>query len=139
MKCSVLPEKLLGAFQSGWSIKLQRVPPSPDMAMSPLQPVLAILQRCLQQQGDGAGSLGSAPVELGFGEDSACPNAEQILDIIKVWLGLIGGNNELLLDPRYHCVCGTSVSPRLTVSIQSLRLNHPKKATFSVVLMLQHS
>ncbi len=36
---------LLGAFGAGWRLSLQRVPPSADMAASPLQPLLAIAVR----------------------------------------------------------------------------------------------
>ncbi|CAL8464325.1 g3860 [Coccomyxa elongata] len=77
-------KKLLSAFQSGWSIKLHQLPPSPDMAGSPLQPVLAVVRRCHEQQDGGLESFASLPVELDFAEDPSCCNAEQLHDIIQV-------------------------------------------------------
>ena len=80
----MLAEKLLNAFQSGWSIHLHRLPPSPDMAGSPLQPILALVRRCNKQQDGGPESFASLPVELDFMEDPTCCNAEQLHDIIQV-------------------------------------------------------
>ena len=37
--------KLLSSFGLGWSISIDRVPPSPDMAQSPLQPLLVTATR----------------------------------------------------------------------------------------------
>ncbi len=37
--------KLLASFGMGWSISIDRVPPSPDMASSPLQPLLVTVAR----------------------------------------------------------------------------------------------
>lgn len=37
--------KLLSSFGLGWSILIDRVPPSPDMAQSPLQPLLVTATR----------------------------------------------------------------------------------------------
>ncbi|KAL3138414.1 hypothetical protein ABBQ32_006209 [Trebouxia sp. C0010 RCD-2024] len=41
--------RLLASFGSGWSLSIDRVPPSPDMASSPLQPFLVIAARCSRQ------------------------------------------------------------------------------------------
>ncbi len=38
-----LAAKLLSSFGLGWSIAIDRVPPSPDMAKSPLQPLLVTI------------------------------------------------------------------------------------------------
>jgi len=40
--------KLLSSFGLGWSIAIDRVPPSPDMAKSPLQPLLVTVTRIPQ-------------------------------------------------------------------------------------------
>ncbi|DBB00023.1 TPA: hypothetical protein ACH3X1_013883 [Trebouxia sp. C0004] len=40
--------KLLSSFGLGWSIAIDRVPPSPDMAKSPLQPLLVTITRISQ-------------------------------------------------------------------------------------------
>ena len=37
--------KLLSSFGLGWSVTIDRVPPSPDMAQSPLQPLLVTATR----------------------------------------------------------------------------------------------
>lgn len=70
-------ETMLSVFQSGWAISLDKVPPSPDMAGSPLQPVLATVKRTEQAE------LASS-VQLSFGHDPASPNAEQLADICQV-------------------------------------------------------
>jgi hypothetical protein len=49
------------------------------MAKSPLQPVLATLQRT--QEGDAGPA---PPVQLGFTADPGCPNADQLMEIIQV-------------------------------------------------------
>ena len=105
-------EKLLSSFGSGWSICIDRVPPSADMASSPLQPFLVTVARCSQQpqhtqETDGQvddlndieldeghnnsreGQIGDCPepvsaVQLSFGADAGAVNAEQLADIIKV-------------------------------------------------------
>ncbi len=43
-----LAAKLLSSFGLGWSIAIDRVPPSPDMAKSPLQPLLVTIMRIPQ-------------------------------------------------------------------------------------------
>ena len=60
-------------------MKLQQLPPTPDMAGAALQPVLVTAQRA-----DLAHADELAPVELCFGEDSSAPNAEQLQDICQV-------------------------------------------------------
>ena len=106
-------EKLLSSFGSGWSISIDRVPPSADMAASPLQPFLVTVTRCCQQpphtpETDGqvddlddidieddtdlrAGQHGVCPepapaVQLSFEAESGAVNGEQLADIIKVVL-----------------------------------------------------
>lgn len=98
----LLAEKLLTTFQSGWYIKLHRLPPSPDMAGSPLQPVLAVVRRCLEQQDGRPESFASVPVELDFAEDPSCCNAEQLHDIIQV-LAWYSKPSLLLYSPSWHC------------------------------------
>ena len=71
--------KLLAAFRSGWRLRLQRVPPTPDMAASPLQPILATATRL-----DAAQQHQAPPVELGFGRDARAPNAEHLAGICGV-------------------------------------------------------
>lgn len=102
--------KLLSLFGSGWSISIDRVPPSADMAASPLQPFLVTVTRCPQQpqhtqETDGqmddlddidiedgsnlrAGQHGACPepVQLSFGAEAGAVNGEQLADIIKVVL-----------------------------------------------------
>ena len=46
--CCVHAAKLLSSFGLGWSIAIDRVPPSPDMAKSPLQPLLVTITRISQ-------------------------------------------------------------------------------------------
>jgi hypothetical protein len=76
---------LLGAFKTQWAISLHRVPPSPDMAESPLQPVLAVVRRT-----SGADDRVLAPpVQLTFATDASCPNAEQLQDIHEVQSNLM--------------------------------------------------
>ena len=41
----MLVGNLLSSFGLGWSISIDRVPPSPDMAQSPLQPLLVTATR----------------------------------------------------------------------------------------------
>ena len=106
-------EKLLSFFGNGWSISIDRVPPSADMAASPLQPLLVTVTRCSQQpqhtqetdgQVDdldhidiedgsdvGAGQQGTSPepapvVQLSFEAEAGAVNDEQLADIIKVVL-----------------------------------------------------
>ena len=71
--------KLLAAFSGPWHVKLQRLPPTPDMAGAALQPILVTVQRA-----DLAHADELAPVELCFGEDASAPNAEQLQDICQV-------------------------------------------------------
>ena len=102
--------KLLSSFGSGWSISIDRVPPSADMAASPLQPFLVTVARCPQQpqhtqetdgqvddlddidieDGSGlrAGQIGACPepVQLSFEAEAGAVNGEQLADIIKVVL-----------------------------------------------------
>ena len=105
--------KLLASFGSGWSISIDRVPPSADMAASPLQPFLVTVTRCPQQpqhtqETDGqvndlddidiedgsdlrAGQNGACPkpapaVQLSFGAEAGAVNGEQLADIVKVVL-----------------------------------------------------
>ena len=89
--------KLLVAFRSGWRLQLQRVPPTPDMAASPLQPVLATATRL-----DPAQQHQAPPVELGFGPDASVPNAEHLADILKVCLHVTG--QMVLLCSRPWCM-----------------------------------
>ncbi len=72
-------EKLLAAFSGPWHVKLQRLPPTPDMAGAALQPILVKVQRA-----DLAHADELAPVELCFSEDLSAPNAEQLQDICQV-------------------------------------------------------
>ena len=46
--CCVYAGKLLSSFALGWSIAIDRIPPSPDMAKSPLQPLLVTITRIPQ-------------------------------------------------------------------------------------------
>lgn len=46
--CCVHAAKLLSSFGLGWNIAIDRVPPSPDMAKSPLQPLLVTIMRIPQ-------------------------------------------------------------------------------------------
>ena len=71
--------KLLAAFTGPWYVKMQRLPPTPDMAAAALQPVLVSAQRA-----DLAHADELAPVELCFGGDPSAPNAEQLQDICQV-------------------------------------------------------
>ena len=71
--------KLLAMFSGPWHVKLQRLPPTPDMAGAALQPILVTAQRA-----DLAHADEMAPVELCFREDSSAPNAEQLQDICQV-------------------------------------------------------
>ena len=71
--------RLLAAFSGPWHVKLQRLPPTPDMAGSPLQPLLATVERA-----DLAHADALVPTEVCFGEDSSAPNAEQLQDIRQV-------------------------------------------------------
>ena len=109
----VFAEKLLSSFGSGWSISIDRVPPSADMAASPLQPFLVTVTRCSQQsqltqETDGqvddlddidtedgsdlrAGQHRACPepasaVQLSFQAEAGAANGEQLADIVKVVL-----------------------------------------------------
>ena len=94
---------LLAAFGSGWRLALQRVPPSPDMAASPLQPLLVTAARVPgaaaepsgqdavdagsnAAQSGGAGSGAAPAVELGFAAAGvAGPASAQMAAIERVW------------------------------------------------------
>ena len=71
--------KLLEWFSPGWAISLHVVPPTPDMAHSPLQPLLVVVQRAHVDRGPGC-----APVRLCFMPPFTGPNAEQLTDVWKV-------------------------------------------------------
>ena len=104
-------EKLLSSFGSGWCISIDRVPPSADMAASPLQPFLVTVIRCSQQpqhtqetdgqvddlddidtddgsdlraMQSGACSEPASAVQLSFEAEAGAVNGEQLADIIKV-------------------------------------------------------
>ncbi|KAK9806887.1 hypothetical protein WJX72_006435 [[Myrmecia] bisecta] len=69
--------KLVTSFTSGWRISMRQVPPSADMARSPLQPFFVVVQRA-------AGAADVPPVEASFKAASSAPNAEQLTDALKV-------------------------------------------------------
>lgn len=60
-------------------MKLQRLPPTPDMAGAALQPILATAQRA-----DLAHADEMPPTEICFREEASAPNAEQLQDICQV-------------------------------------------------------
>lgn len=66
-------------FRHGWAITLDRVLPSPDMAGSPLQPILATVKRP-----DEADLASASAIHISFVAEPACPNAEQLADISQV-------------------------------------------------------
>ena len=69
---------LLDTLRHGWKLELRQVPPSPDMARSPLQPILV---RAVKQA-----SADRLPPHIAFVADrsASSPNAEQLADIAKV-------------------------------------------------------
>ena len=110
---------LLAAFGCGWRLSLQRVPPSPDMAASPLQPLLVTAVRApgvaassqdAADVGDGmarsggAASAAAPAVELGFAAaDVAGPAAAQMAAIERVQdLLLLTSPERWLYMPKIH-------------------------------------
>ncbi|CAK0783523.1 hypothetical protein CVIRNUC_006722 [Coccomyxa viridis] len=76
---SHVSRRLLAAFSGPWHVKLQRLPPTPDMAGSPLQPLLVTVERA-----DLAHADASVPTEVCFGEASSAPNGEQLQDVRQI-------------------------------------------------------
>lgn len=105
--------KLLSTFGAGWDISIDRVPPSSDMASSPLQPLLVTVVRqlsttghCQRQQQDEVDGqvddLGTADddddddvggaqdrqmasaVQLSFKPEAGVVNSEQLADVFEV-------------------------------------------------------
>ena len=74
----LVPGLLLDALRHGWKLELRQVPPSPDMARSPLQPILV---RAVKEA-----SADRMPPHIAFIADrfASSPNAEQLADIAKV-------------------------------------------------------
>ncbi len=80
---------LLGAFGAGWHLSLQRVPPSADMAASPLQPLLAVAVRGALAEppsagrGEAEGGGDGAPkcVDAGDGAAAAACAAPQPVEL----------------------------------------------------------
>lgn len=90
----IIAGALMAAFGgAGWHLALERVPPSPDMAASPLQPLLAVavrkpqtLEGCRPDAPDApAASAAAQAVELRFAAAAvAGPAAAQLAAIERV-------------------------------------------------------
>jgi len=69
-------ELLLAHFKRGWSLEFVGVPPAPDMARSPLQPIFVRAQRVAE---------GTRPTNYcSIKRSPKAPNAEQLDDICQV-------------------------------------------------------
>ena len=71
---------LLAAFGGGWRVALQRVPPSPDMAASPLQPLLVTAVRvsgaAAEASSQDAADAGGNAAQSGGAVSGAAPAVE---------------------------------------------------------------
>lgn len=107
--------KLLSTFGLGWSIAIDRVPPSPDMAKSPLQPLLVTVTRIPQptsrqesqqwqreqQQGEVDGQIDDIHSEDGHNSDvvedqQACTAVPLVQILFGAEAGMV--NSEQLAD-----------------------------------------
>jgi hypothetical protein len=81
---------LLATLSRGWRVAIHKPPPPPDMARSPLQPLLMVAAR---EAGLVAGGA-APPVDLRFSPAAGGPDAEQLAGAREV-----GSNARVLSHP----------------------------------------